>query len=170
MLEMVESRREEIGYIEEWVKKVAQNEPTSPQELLHESLTMRDQAMTVYENLVSLSKETGELEAPFTVAFEELIMSNELETRERILRLVYEGVVDPMEYHESFVDFIEMARDVSSVDYVFPRWEEGDWGEQKASCLACGACLACVACAACLVSGAIATGATGAAGATASVG
>jgi hypothetical protein len=154
---------QEVGPIEEWAKKIAQNKPVAPQEFLMESLAIRDQALKAYEMLIPRSKETREPEDLLQGAIEKAILANEPAVRERIRKMVYEGQLDPMAFFEVLTGFL---KEQSPVAYAFQDLRQVTLKDVEVrGCKSCYACLACAACAACVVSGTVAAGATGAAGA-----
>lgn len=160
----LERIRKEIGPIEEWAKKIAQNTPVPPQEFLKESMSIRDQALKAYEKLVPRGKETREPEDLLQAAIEKAILASEPVVQERIRELVYEGQLDPMAFYEALIGFLKEQSPIAS--YAFQDMRRVTMKDVEVKgCKACYACVACVACAACIVSGTVATGATGAAGA-----
>jgi len=153
----------EIKSIEGWVKKISKNEKAVPQELILEASNIREKAFKIYEEMVPVNKQTGEPEDPIVAAFNKVITSNQVEVQKEIIRLVYEGAVDPMGYYEALIEIIKKH---SSNAYGLKSFRPTKLADITVKgCTLCYACAACIACVACLASGTVVAGATGAAGA-----
>lgn len=166
MPKKVRAAKSDVAFIERWIKTVAENKSISPKKIIEESLAVKTKAIQIFEEMAGVDKRNREPSDPFIAGIVKVLQENEYEARDEILKLVYEGEVDPMAYYEAVMKIMKAH---SPVAHAFQDLRKVNVRaiDVKAAkgCPACAACAGCALCAACGITGTIAAGAAGMAGA-----